>query len=950
MYDILGGGGSVDVPVVPPDLQKTAADAAAAASQSSTNSYKKTIRMPLSVGKKYKFYFTYLYKDPDTQQIVESDRSPTVTYTFDIPNLTKPVQNLILTPGFKSYGIKFDIDTTSVQEDMVFFESPTGVFAGEEHIVYVGTSTNVTINTADFTPRWVKVRARDKWLDANHSDAVAGPVTPQTADIDTTYTVANPASTSAVASIDSKDLSGFSVVSTITWPTSTDTKTAGYAIRWSSTDPATTTPLWEYAQVAGKDTLTYTITGLIPNTTYYYQVASYTAYDVINWTSPAVSTFKAQDSDGTAAGALARLKSYIAIGGASQDLFKIGTGISQSINLNTDPLTSPTLTAGTYHGIILNKSTTNVGNNFWLTTGQFRVGNSTEFMYWNGTNLYLTGNINATGGKFTGNLQLAIPTGGTISGSLYAGSSATTGARVKFSDQGIFAYDSTSTSNTTGNTVSITAADGKLDAKKGSIAGWTIDIPTGQTYGSISRNGTIFDSNGNITLGDTTGTLSSIVRLSSTDPTYRLWIGSQSSSNAPFKVDANGKLYATGAVFTNASIDAASLSGYAKLSDLSGYATASSVNSKNSTFAQDTAPTATKVGDIWIDTLNGNVIKTWTGSVWTQRTDTTYATKTSLSTKLEAGGYLIANASNQVTGITSNGITITSSGFKINTDTVAQAGSNMVILNSQGIAAYDSTGTTMFSINSSGNAVFNGNITGSSGTFKGTLRAGAGNAYIDTAGSINGIPTISLGAIGFNDSSTGGWTSHCYPYVSGGNFDLGAIAFPWNDLRASGSVMVGYTASGSDAVGVTGGPKTKLFAGGSIYANTLGTTTTAPASGNAIVQSGGYLRVYVSASSRKYKENIIHKDTTNLYDLFKNVNPVTFNYKADFSDRPDETHLGFIAEEVEEALPGNDLVIYKDGIPDAVAYEKIPVLLVGAFKEMALKIENLQKELDNLKK
>lgn len=40
-------------------------------------------------------------------------------------------------------------------------------------------------------------------------------------------------------------------------------------------------------------------------------------------------------------------------------------------------------------------------------------------------------------------------------------------------------------------------------------------------------------------------------------------------------------------------------------------------NGKNKIFVQGTTPTATAVGDTWIDTSTGNTIKTWSGSAWT---------------------------------------------------------------------------------------------------------------------------------------------------------------------------------------------------------------------------------------------------------------------------------------------------------------------------------------------
>jgi hypothetical protein len=805
---------------LPPDLQKTDAGAATAATETSSGSFDKIIRLPLVKNKKYKFWFTYVYEDAETKKLTEGPRSPIVESAFDIPNLTKPVLNLTLTASYRAYGVKFDIDPLSVQEDIVIFESLTGLFSGEEYIVYVGTSTNVTIQTGSTAPRWVKVTVRDKWLDVNRSSVTAGPVTPLNPDPDTTYTVENPTTTSASASIDPKDLSGFSLVSTMTWAVSADTKTAGYAIRWSTTNPTSGTPLWEYASVDGRTNNTFTATGLIPNTTYYYQVAAVTPYDVVNWTSPASSTFIASDADGTAAGALARLKSFIAIGGVSQDLFKIGTGIAQSINLNTDPLVSPTLTAGTYHGILLNKSTTNVGNNFWLTTGQFRVGNSTEFMYWNGTNLYLTGNINATGGKFTGNVQLAIPTGGTTSGTLYAGASPDTGARLRFNNQGLYAYDGISSDAS----VAITNV-GVIDARKGFIGGWTINA-TSQTSGTISRNNTILDSNGNITVGDTTGTLGSAVRLSATDPTYRIWVGSTSSSNAPFRVDATGKLYATGAVFTSSSIDGyastAALGNYtltsvttginSRLTNVEGnYVNVSTLNSsvatKNTTFvtADSTQPYANKAGDLWINGGDNNSI--WTansaGYNWTEKTNGKYATVTSLNSKLSAGGYAIAAQDGQVTNITSNGIFITPGTFKIsNTNESAPYSGSYLLLNSAGMTAYDGSKTT-FAISSSGSATFSGNISGSSFS-GGSIVIGSdetSTGYINTQATKAGVTTMVIKAIGHASTSNSGWTTSCYPWSDNTN-SLGIDTYSWANLYVGNSYFnngTTYKITGGDA-------------------------------------------------------------------------------------------------------------------------------------------------------
>jgi hypothetical protein len=562
--------------VIPPDLQIDPTAAATAASSITAGSYTKTIRMTPVVGKTYKFWFTYLYEDSETKKISESKNSPIFTTSFDIPNETKPVLNLTLTAGFKSYGVKFDIDPTSVQTDIIIYESLTGTFTGEEYIVYVGTSTNVSINTSNFAPRWVKVTTRDNWLDANRSSVIAGPVTPKNADPDTSTAPAAPTGVSVSGSIDPDDKSGFSIQLDASWTASSDTNVGGYVIRWTTQNPVTTqNPIWEYGQVDGRTTTKFSVTGAIPNTLYYYQVTAKSPYNAISWASPQSGTVGPIVDPNAPTDAFAQLRSILSIGGKTADLFKIGTGIAQSIN--TSITITPSQTAGTYSGIILNKSTTNYGHNYWLNTGQFRVGSATNFLYWDGSDLYTTGKINATGGSFTGDVQLN-------GGSLYAGALPNTGARVRLNSAGVFAYD---TNNV--QTVAITAADGKIDARQGYIGGWTINA-TSQQSGTISRNNTIFDSNGNITVGDTTGTLASIVRLSATDATYRLWVGSQTASNAKFRVATDGTLYATGAVFGTGT----TVAGYATTAALGNYATTASLATTNTnvTTAQTAADLA----------------------------------------------------------------------------------------------------------------------------------------------------------------------------------------------------------------------------------------------------------------------------------------------------------------------------------------------------------------------
>lgn len=867
------------------DLEKTTTAAATKAAEKSRDSFDVTIKLPLTRSNmSFSFWFNYLYKDPETLLITEGPRSPIVTHGFDVPNLTKGVQNLTVTAGFKSYGVKFTIDPTSVQEDIVIFESLTADFANQ-YIVYVGTSTNVTINTSDFAPRWIKVRSRDKWLTQNNTDVIAigpdagGSVIPKNADPDTSTPPSAPTGVSVVGSIDANDKSGFSGKITASWTAKTDANTSGYVIRWTTQNPATTTnPLWEYGQVDGKATTTFDITGLTPNTLYYWQVTAKSPYNSLTWVGAQSGTVGPILDANAPSDAFAQLRSILSIGGKTADLFKIGTGISQSINTSTT--ITPSQTSGTYSGIVLNRSTTNSGHNYWLNTGQFRVGSATAFLYWDGSDIYTTGKINATGGSFTGDVQL---NGGT----LFAGASPNSGARVRFNNSGIFAYDANNNP-----TVAITQADGKIDARQGYIGGWTIN-GSAQTTGTISKNGTILDSSGNITLGDVTGTLASIVRLSSTD-THRLWIGSQSSSTAPFKVTSAGKLYATGVVVS---------------------------------------------GDIEANSLS--VGTTWNGT-----------SLTNINTNANKGASAVQPSANLEVDITTRAIKkiIASSGMPITNN-----GSYPVVLDNSGLRMLKPGSTTDYTVyidSSTGSAVFKGDITGATGTFSGPIRSNipasalvpADSSYFDSQGSLGGVSSgLVIGAIGFKNTSVGGWTSHCYPYMPGApNIDLGTRTYRWNDVRISGNLMVGHSGADNDTNGTT--VKIKLTPAGPIYANNLGTGT-----GNSIVQDAGFLKVQVSSS--RYKENIIEINKSGYLDIINSLKPVTYNYIGDagYNGNP-RTLSGLIAEDLHEIPNLRTVVNYnEENQPDGIAYDRLNASIILAIQELSDMVESLQQEVNTLK-
>ena len=122
---------------------------------------------------------------------------------------------------------------------------------------------------------------------------------------------------------------------------------------------------------------------------------------------------------------------------------------------------------------------------------------------------------------------------------------------------------------------------------------------------------------------------------------------------------------------------------------------------------------------------------------------------------LQPSASTIVNASNQITAISTNGITVYSGS--------SSSSGARVVMNSAGIAGYNSSGSPTFSIDSStGNATFSGNVTGS--TIAGGSLNIAGNTTINYLG--NGILIASGATItgtinataGYFGTSSNGWS------------------------------------------------------------------------------------------------------------------------------------------------------------------------------------------------
>ena len=311
------------------------------------------------------------------------------------------------------------------------------------------------------------------------------------------------------------------------------------------------------------------------------------------------------------------------------------------------------------------------------------------------------------------------------------------------------------------------------------------------------------------------------------------------------------------------------------------------------------------------------------------------------SNSIQISSNTIVNASNQLTSINGNGVTVYAG-------TSPTSGAR-VVLNSAGIAGFNGGGSPTFAIDAT-----NGNvsITGASFT-SGTISGGslniAGNCIISSSGlltatgaSITGAINASTGSIGaFYISGSGNYlsTNLLSPeigfYISA---STGAASFnTFYSKAASGSTGISMTNGANIQMGggtiAMGGGKinnaTEIYATTSIYTSGTGTITSAGAmtsdgelraaygalTGNRVsstpncwISTTGQIR-FSTSSSERYKENIT--DIRNVFDCdprkLLDLPVRAFTLKEDFLSSSDDRQKvmipGFIAEEVDAIYP-----------------------------------------------
>lgn len=306
------------------------------------------------------------------------------------------------------------------------------------------------------------------------------------------------------------------------------------------------------------------------------------------------------------------------------------------------------------------------------------------------------------------------------------------------------------------------------------------------------------------------------------------------------------------------------------------------------------------------------------------------------------GGAITASGTLYVDG--ANGVSVDASGVNVLAQTPLVSNATGLWLSTSAGSGTYSSGISAITVDSYGRVT---SVTGSAGyvTSSGVTSISPGNGVISsTGGAITGTGTLYL------DPGTGTVVNTTGVHVNATY--IGTIA----------PTLTGTGASGSWGISVTGSAATFTSTSQDSRFNSIGVGTAAAPGGGAISASGN-ITAYVS--DKRLKKNI--KIIINALEKVKLISGVTFTFNdvaAKYGYTDQRLQAGVLAQEIESVLPEvvvpapfdverdkNGNVYSKSGENyKTVQYEKIIPLLIEAIKELSDKVENLQNEIEELKK
>ena len=317
---------------------------------------------------------------------------------------------------------------------------------------------------------------------------------------------------------------------------------------------------------------------------------------------------------------------------------------------------------------------------------------------------------------------------------------------------------------------------------------------------------------------------------------------------------------------------------------------------------------------------------------------------------IQISAQTIVNSSNQLTAMNTNGITVYSG--------ASSTSGARVVMNSAGIAGFNTYGVTTFAIDASSGAVSTTGAVFTSSTISGGSLNINGNAIIDTSGYLTATGATITGTITSTNGNIGGWSISSSRLYNGSSYlDSGGNIVVTGTISASGNIGGGGLSS-SAGLSISAGGIT--VSSGNTTLTTLTTGSTAniygylynqgyastTGSANMRINTGNGLIAYTS-SSQRYKVEIepqIIPNESVLSLVAKSYVDKTEYEKNNNSDEGLQRWLGLIAEDINKIPVLKDLLVEYDdkGKPNSVYYDRVAVALIPLLQDHEARLAKLE--------
>jgi hypothetical protein len=381
---------------------------------------------------------------------------------------------------------------------------------------------------------------------------------------------------------------------------------------------------------------------------------------------------------------------------------------------------------------------------------------------------------------------------------------------------------------------------------------------------------------------------------------------------------------------------------------------------KNRVYRQTTQPSGGTYaeGDLWFDTDDDNKIYRYTSGSW--------------GTAVTLGNNALASISaNKITAGTIDASVITVSNINagnistgtLNADRIAAASITGAKLVANTITASQIAAATITATQIAAGTITASNI--AAGTITATQIA-AGTITTDklVAGTLTGFlvqtssGSNSVSLVGSTNSVTfkngGSNVGHIVPLSSNGVLmHSGATADPSGGTFPQmfvGTANASMSASSTISIGASTSIGINLTASGSSINLNSQTNYSgiATGSGTDVVCVTTGSRLALKSSSERFKKNIKYISTDGWLEKVLSMQPITYQTNDDFvvGDEPNETQIGFLAEDIADIGGGLEKAVVLDplGDPFSLSYDRLTVFLMLAIKELKAEIDQLKGE------